>query len=362
MRITAKTKNLFTAAVLAVSLCAMPRTSSAGVAISITIAPPVLPVYVQPPCPAEGYLWTPGYWAYGPYGYYWVPGVWVRPPRIGFLWTPGYWAFVNSAYFWQAGYWGPHVGFYGSVNYGFGYTGLGFVGGYWSGSAFRYNTAVTNVNTTVIRNVYVDRTVVHNATANRASFNGRGGIMARPSAREEAAFRERHFQPTANQVAHEQTAGRDRSQFASFNHGHPSVVAMESVNGRRFTQQGRVANSGTLAAEGKQQVNRQPNNLSRSIPPDKHTGSNAQYGNNRAGERSYEQQQRASQGVHSGQMSPSEAARTEHRDQSINHQVNADRHANGERPPAERNNVNREQNHTSRQVNEEKHNEKTAPR
>ena len=42
--------------------------------ISITIAPPELPVYEQPPLPAPGYIWTPGYWAYGPDGYYWVPG------------------------------------------------------------------------------------------------------------------------------------------------------------------------------------------------------------------------------------------------------------------------------------------------
>jgi hypothetical protein len=42
--------------------------------ISITIAPPALPVYVQPPIPEPGYLWTPGYWAYGPDGYFWVPG------------------------------------------------------------------------------------------------------------------------------------------------------------------------------------------------------------------------------------------------------------------------------------------------
>ncbi len=185
MQITAKTKHFFDAAVLAVLLCAVPAKSPAGVAVSITIAPPVLPVYVQPPCPAEGYLWTPGYWAYGPYGYYWVPGVWVQPLRIGFLWTPGYWGFVGGGYFWHAGYWGPHVGFYGGVNYGFGYSGIGFAGGFWSGNVFRYNTAVTNVNTAVIRNVYVDRTVLNNTRIanNRANFNGPGGVIARPTAR-----------------------------------------------------------------------------------------------------------------------------------------------------------------------------------
>ncbi|MGH9351748.1 MAG: YXWGXW repeat-containing protein, partial [Terriglobia bacterium] len=74
--------------------------SSASVFISVNFAPPVIPVYVQPPCPAAGYLWTPGYWAYGPGGYYWVPGVWVRPPVMGVLWTPGYWRFGGGAYLW----------------------------------------------------------------------------------------------------------------------------------------------------------------------------------------------------------------------------------------------------------------------
>ena len=32
----------------------------AQVGISITIGPPPLPVYEQPPCPEEGYIWTPG--------------------------------------------------------------------------------------------------------------------------------------------------------------------------------------------------------------------------------------------------------------------------------------------------------------
>src|SRR5439155_26448997 len=61
-----------------------------SVGVSVRVGPPALPVYEQPPCPVEGYLWTPGYWAYGDEGYYWVPGVWVAPPRVGVLWTPGY--------------------------------------------------------------------------------------------------------------------------------------------------------------------------------------------------------------------------------------------------------------------------------
>src|SRR5450631_2656945 len=99
---------------------------SVGISISARIAPPPLVVYEQPPCPFDGYLWSPGYWAYGDGGYFWVPGVWVRPPQIGYLWTPPYWAFSDGFYVYHGGYWGSHVGFYGGVNYGYGYGGSGF--------------------------------------------------------------------------------------------------------------------------------------------------------------------------------------------------------------------------------------------
>ncbi|HMF54398.1 MAG TPA: YXWGXW repeat-containing protein, partial [Edaphobacter sp.] len=134
--------------VLAAVLMLVPAASFAGVIISVNSAPPALPVYTQPLCPGDGYLWTPGYWAYGPAGYYWVPGVWVRPPAVGVLWTPGYWGFSSGAYIFHAGYWGPHVGFYGGVNYGFGYGGAGYEGGYWRNGAFAYNRTVNNINVT----------------------------------------------------------------------------------------------------------------------------------------------------------------------------------------------------------------------
>jgi len=70
-------------------------------------APPPLPDYDQPPCPEDGYMWTPGYWAWGGGGYYWVPGTWVQPPRVGVLWTPAYWGFVGGVYRFHAGLLGP---------------------------------------------------------------------------------------------------------------------------------------------------------------------------------------------------------------------------------------------------------------
>jgi hypothetical protein len=210
-------------AVLALAVI-IPAASQAGVIVSITVAPPVLPVYVQPVIPAPGYLWTPGYWAYGPEGYFWVPGVWVQPPQVGLLWTPGYWGWNNGVYAWNAGYWGPHIGFYGGVNYGFGYGGVGFVGGRWAGGVFSYNAAVMNIGGGVGFNSYHETVVVNNV---HTSFNGgAGGIRAMPTPGERSAMAEHHFAATREQTAHHDAASHDRSQLASVNHGRPSNAAM----------------------------------------------------------------------------------------------------------------------------------------
>jgi hypothetical protein len=171
-------------------------------------------------------MWTPGYWAYDPAdGYFWVPGTWVLAPTPGWLWTPGYWGWGGSAFFWHAGYWGPHVGFYGGVNYGFGYGGVGFVGGEWRGGNFFYNRSVTNINVMNITNVY-NTTVVNNFAVNRVSYNGGpGGLSARPTPSELEAEHDRHMEATSAQRQHETAAHSERSQFASVNHGMPGVAA-----------------------------------------------------------------------------------------------------------------------------------------
>src|SRR5580700_10207067 len=200
-------------------------TAQIGIGISVRIGPPALPVYEQPICPAPGYLWTPGYWAWSDdAGYYWVPGTWVVAP-VGMLWTPGYWGWNNGVYAWNAGYWGPHIGFYGGINYGFGYGGVGFGGGEWRGGAFFYNTAVMHVDTVHITNVYVDRTVIVNNESHVAFNGGEGGVAARPSAQEEAYSREKHTPPVAAQVRQQHAASQNKALFASNNHGAPAVAA-----------------------------------------------------------------------------------------------------------------------------------------
>lgn len=304
-------KKILTILLLALAGALLPLQSFAGIFVSVAIAPPPLPVYAQPVCPGMGYMWTPGYWAYGAAGYFWVPGVWVYPPRVGLLWTPGYWGWGGGLYAWHPGYWGPHVGFYGGVNYGFGYGGIGFGGGYWHGGNFYYNRSVTNVNTTIIHNTY-NRTVFNNTVVdNRTSYNGgAGGIRATPTPGEMQASRERHFGATPLQQAHLQRASFDRGQLYSANRGRPAVMAKDTVNGRGFNQQRRIA-----------------------------------------------------QGMRDGQLNRGQFARAEDRQANIDRSVREDRYANGGRLTAqERQNIDRRQNNASRQIYRERHDDSRGPR
>jgi hypothetical protein len=215
---------------LALFLLAAAATSLAQVSIGISVgfAPPAIPVYEQPICPHEGYLWTPGYWAWDPDDgdYYWVPGTWVEAPVVGYLWTPGYWGWERGAFFFHEGYWGPHVGWYGGISYGFGYFGHGYEGGRWDHDRFYYNRSVTNVNITEIHNVY--NTTVINRNETRVSYNGGdGGVRGRPSREEENYSRERHVDPVAVQHQHIQEARGNRELRASFNQGKPPIAATQ---------------------------------------------------------------------------------------------------------------------------------------
>ncbi|MGD0508943.1 MAG: hypothetical protein ABSA27_14165 [Terriglobales bacterium] len=207
-------------------LLSMSAAAFAQIGVAIRIGPPALPVYEQPLCPGDGYLWTPGYWAYD-YDisdYYWVPGTWVMAPEVGFLWTPAYWGWGGDGFVFYDGYWGPHVGFYGGINYGFGYFGVGFEGGRWDNGHFFYNRSVNNVNLNEIHNVY-NTTVINNNVSHVSYNGGNGGIGARPTPEEEAAARDRHIPPVAVQTQHAQAARANPQERASANMGKPAVAA-----------------------------------------------------------------------------------------------------------------------------------------
>jgi hypothetical protein len=220
-------KSLLHGLALAVAAVVAPALAHADISFIVNIAPPVLPIYAQPPIPDYGYIWTPGYWSWSDDDgdYYWVPGTWVVAPFVGALWTPGYWTTSGNRYGWHDGYWGARVGFYGGVNYGYGYGGVGYQGGYWNNGEFRYNRTVNNITTTNITNVY-DTTVTNNITNNRVSYNGGvGGIHLQPTATERSVVHMSHMGPTAMQVRHQQVAIANPMQLASINRGLPKVAA-----------------------------------------------------------------------------------------------------------------------------------------
>lgn len=212
---------------LLVDIAATPLATSAAVSVGISVnfAPPPLPVYVQPVAPGPGYLWIPGYWAWDPdYGYYWVPGTWVLAPYPGWLWTPGYWGWDDGVYVWYEGYWGPVVGFYGGINYGCGYNGYGYYGGYWRGNTFYYNRAVNNLGNNI--NTVYRRPVTRTSTTSRVSFNGgRNGVHLRPTQAQRQAANRWASQPVAAQKEHMQAARRDPALRVATNHGRPPVAA-----------------------------------------------------------------------------------------------------------------------------------------
>jgi len=229
---------LFALVLLAISAAS---SAQVGIALSIRIAPPELPVYEQPICPEDGYIWTPGYWAYGDDDYYWVPGTWVMAPEVGYLWTPGYWGDDNGGYYFHEGYWGTQVGFYGGINYGFGYFGEGYDGGRWDNGRFFYNQSYSRVDVSINRNVYNTR-VENRSGGNRVSFNGgNGGVNARATSQQEAAGRERHVAPVAAQNEHAQSARANPELRASANHGKPPIAAT--------SKPGAFKDSGAVAAK-----------------------------------------------------------------------------------------------------------------
>jgi hypothetical protein len=197
-----------------------------SIGVSVNVPPPELPVYDQPPIPGDGYVWTPGFWSWSDddQDYYWVPGTWVLAPQPDYLWTPGYWGEQGAVFIWHSGYWGPHVGFYGGVNYGYGYGGYGYEGGYWQGGRLYYNRSVNNINNVHITNVY-NKTVINNVTVNRVSYNGGAGIQARPNPEQMNAARERHIEVTQVQRQHVDAARGNPALRVSENQGHPPIAA-----------------------------------------------------------------------------------------------------------------------------------------
>jgi hypothetical protein len=161
------------------------------------------------------------------------------------------------------------VGFYGGINYGYGYGGNGYSGGRWQGGHFSYNTAVNNVSPSNVHHTYADRSAVNASTGNVSYNGGNGGVQAQPTAQQRQFSSERHTQATSVQQAYVRAASQDRGQLASANGGTPATLtaarpqaytglAQEHAKAQPLTRQDRttaqqaVSKSGTQASSNPQ--------------------------------------------------------------------------------------------------------------
>jgi hypothetical protein len=90
--------------------------------------------------------------------------------------------------------------------------------------------------------------------------------------------------------------------------GETKTIEGQEANLNREIRDDRQANGGTLTQQEKHQVNNQQNGLSKEIYTDKHNADSAHYGNNVAGQRRENQQNRIAQGIRSGSLNAGETA------------------------------------------------------
>ena len=209
--------------------------------VSCDVAPPVLPVYAQPPMPEEGYVWTPGYWQWlAAPGYLWVPGTWgISPPVVNVLRRRLYVGMGRrTSTFSIMVSLGPRVGFYDGVNYGYGYSGSGYQGGRWDGGHFIYNSGVNNFGSVHASNTYRQNVPVNNAS--RVSYiGGAGAIIAEPNAEERTFQSEAHRPVSEEKNRHITAAVAHPGLIAKTNHGRPQIAA--TARSAQFEAPGVVA-------------------------------------------------------------------------------------------------------------------------
>ena len=119
----------------------------------------------------------------------------------------------------------------------------------------------------------------------------------------------------------------------------------------------RAANGGKLTEQERQQINGEQNAASHQIYDLKHNGNTVKP--NEVDDREANQQQRTAEGLRSGEMTSGEAARTNANQAAVAQQVHNERAANGGALTAQqKQQANREENKNSKQIYNEKHNNK----
>jgi hypothetical protein len=120
----------------------------------------------------------------------------------------------------------------------------------------------------------------------------------------------------------------------------------------------RALDNGKLTKQDRATINQQQNHVSKEIYQDKHNAATQNY-KGEVGARQRNQQERIGQGIKSGQLTAGEASHLENQQAHLNHEIHNERAANGGKlTAAERNQVNRQENRTSKNIYKDKHNGK----
>ena len=118
----------------------------------------------------------------------------------------------------------------------------------------------------------------------------------------------------------------------------------------------RSLNGGKLTTGEKKIVNQQQNQMSNQIYKDKHNAAAQSYGNNKVDARRENQQDRIANGIASGKLNASQAAKLEKGESAVNQEVHTDRTLNGGKlTNGERKQVNNQQNRMSGRIYKAKH-------
>jgi hypothetical protein len=165
---------------------------------------------------------------------------------------------------------------------------------------------------------------------------------------------------TANDVNQRRENQQDRIaqgvQSGSLTSGETANLEKKEAAVNQEVRADRSLNGGHLTGQEKQIVNGQQNNLSKQVYSDKHNASTAHYGNTEVGQRRENQQDRIAQGIASGKLNAGQTARLEKGEAGINHEVAADRAANGGKlTGAEKSQINGQQNVASGKIYRAKH-------
>ena len=133
-------------------------------------------------------------------------------------------------------------GYYGGINYGFGYNGLGYQGGRWDSGRFFYNTAVNNIGAATSP-MFTPRPSSTTRPINNTSFNGGpGGVVAKPTNEELLAAKEPRVKATP---AANRSGARGRHEKRAVRVHEPRQASdRRDRAGRRIQGQGRGAGKG----------------------------------------------------------------------------------------------------------------------